>query len=100
MRSTTASATASALFSLWARRGLPTTMFSDGGPPFASSELRELVRDFSEGVTTQICSSPTHSQSNGMVERQIQTIKARIIKCNQSKTNLHKALLRLRTIPA
>ncbi|UYV66020.1 K02A2.6-like [Cordylochernes scorpioides] len=55
--------------------------------------MMEFAKEWNVTHTT---SSPRFPQSNGMIERTIQTLKSTIIKCQQSKQDIYQALLLLR----
>ncbi|UYV61211.1 K02A2.6-like [Cordylochernes scorpioides] len=78
---------------VFARFGVPEIMMTDNGPPFQSTEMMEFAKEWNVTHTT---SSPRFPQSNGMIERTIQTLKSTIIKCQQSKQDIYQALLLLR----
>ncbi|UYV76145.1 hypothetical protein LAZ67_13002839 [Cordylochernes scorpioides] len=78
---------------VFARCGVPEIMMTDNGPPFQSTEMMEFAKEWNVTHTT---SSPRFPQSNGMIERTIQTLKSTIIKCQQSKQDIYQALLLLR----
>ncbi|UYV66520.1 K02A2.6-like [Cordylochernes scorpioides] len=78
---------------VFARCGVPEIMMTDNGPPFQSTEMMEFAKEWNVTHTT---SSPRFPQSNGMIERTIQTLKSTIIKCQQSKRDIYQALLLLR----
>lgn len=96
MISTTASSVVKVMREWWLLHGYPAILVSDNGPPFASEEFREQMRQW-QIQQQQI--SPGHSRGNGAVERHIQTIKNTIVKAQQSGTDVMEALLNLRTTP-
>ena len=60
------------LKSIFARHGVPEVVRSDNGPQFDSAEFAKFAKEWQfEHVT----SSPRYAQSNGEVERSVQTIK-------------------------
>ncbi|VVC41754.1 Ribonuclease H-like domain,Integrase, catalytic core [Cinara cedri] len=50
---------------------------SDGGRQFTSEQFKQFAKDFDIELVN---SSPTYAQSNGMVERAIQTVKKMLSK--------------------
>ena len=60
-----------------ARYGIPEVIISDNGPEFSSHEFEELAKHYG---FKDITSSPTYSQSNGLVERAVQTAKTTLKK--------------------
>ena len=84
------------LKSIFAKYGIPQTVVSDNGPEYSSKEFATFAPqwDFQHDP-----SSPRYSQSNGMVERTIQTVKRTIKKAIESKQDPYLTLLALRTTP-
>ena len=68
-----ASAVIRATKKIFSRHGIPKTVFSDNGPQFIANEYKQFANtwDFYHSNT----SSPHFPQSNGLVERRIQTVK-------------------------
>ncbi|UYV71991.1 K02A2.6-like [Cordylochernes scorpioides] len=60
--------------------GIPETLVSDNGPPFFSKEFQNFTRTWN---IVHVTSSPYHAQSNGMVERTVQTLKKLIKRCGE-----------------
>lgn len=81
---------------IFSEQGIPLKVVSDNGPQFASQEYKAFAREwgFQHGT-----SSPHYPQSNGLVERAIQTVKRTLTKVQEAKGDLHLALLSLRTTP-
>ena len=71
-------------------------MISDNGPEYASSIFKQFAKkwDFKH-ITT----SPNYPQANGLVERNIQTIKRILKKAFKSNQDSYLAMLALRTTP-
>ncbi|UYV62028.1 K02A2.6-like [Cordylochernes scorpioides] len=93
LRSTKAEMVIEKLKEVFARFGVPEIMMTDNGPPFQSTEMMEFAKEWN---VTHPTSSSRFPQSNGMIERTIQTLKSTIIKCQQSKQDIYQALLFLR----
>ena len=66
------SETIRALKSIFARQGIPDTLWSDNGPKFVSTEFDEFSKEYS---FTHVASSQEFPQANGRAERAVQTIK-------------------------
>lgn len=94
--STTSKAVIYKLKQHFARHGIPNTVFSDNGPQFDSDEFRRFARDWEFNHLT---SSPGHSQSNGMAESAVKTVKRLIKKANKDGTDPWLAILDHRNTP-
>ena len=73
MNRTTASKVIQALDSIFCTFGYAETIVSDNGPPFDSHEFNNYARNHEIDL---IHSPPYHPQSNGIVERAVQTVKS------------------------
>ena len=91
-KSKKADAVISALKETFARYGIPEKLRSDNGPPFDCAEFTHFAKQWDVELVT---SSPRYPQSNGEVERAVQTIK-NILK---KEKELQRALLAYRTTP-
>ncbi|XP_045026697.1 uncharacterized protein LOC116918546 [Daphnia magna] len=69
---------------------------SDNGTQFCSAEFREFCRRI--GVK-QVTSSPEFAQSNGLVERHIQTVKRTLLKMFAEGKSLWESLAAIRSTP-
>jgi hypothetical protein len=78
------------LKSIFSRHGIPERVKSDNGPPFDSGEYLHFANEWGFEVRH---SSPKYPQSNGEVERAVQTIKRLL------KKEKEKALLAYRSTP-
>ena len=72
LTTTTSLSVINALKAAFARHGIPALLRSDNGPQFDSSEMKSFAQTY--GFDHKL-SSPRCPQSNGQVERCIQTIK-------------------------
>ena len=79
---------------IFARHRIPTEVISDNGPEFSSHEFSSFAKQWD---FTHITSSPRYLQSNGRVERTIQTVKTMLQKVAESGQDVYLALLALRT---
>ena len=95
-RSTTTSATIDILKQVFSEYGVPKTVMSDNGPQFSSKEFRTFARQY---CFDHITSSPRYAQSNGLVERMIQTIKQCLKKCAAAGHDPYLAMLIYRATP-
>ena len=81
---------------IFSETGVPSRVVSDNGPHFASACYAELSKKM---AFRHVTSSPRYPRSNGLIERQIQTVKHAMKKSRQSGQDLDLALLCLRTTP-
>lgn len=104
MNNTVAKTLIDRLMTLFTVFGLATEIVSDNGPPFDSF----LFLKFCEGHGIKVTKSPPyHPQSNGIVERNVQTVKldfARFcldtkLKCLSAQEKVFKYLFKTRNIP-
>ena len=84
------------LKSIFSRHGIPKEVISDNGPEFSSTSFSNFAKqwDFKHNP-----SSPRYPQSNGLIERTIQTVKKTLRKVVQSGDDVYLDLLALRTTP-
>ena len=85
-------ATVNALKKHFSRYGIPDEVVSDNGPQFGAAEFAEFAKDYEFAHTT---TSPHYPQSNGQIERAVQTTKNLMSK----SVDINKALLSYRTTP-
>ena len=78
---------------IFARHGIPKLVFSDNGLEFTSLEFRKFLANWDFEHDTSI---PEFAQSNGTVERKIQTVKRTLLKCLKSGDEKDLSLLALR----
>ena len=89
MMSKTAEATIKALTSIFARHGIPNKLIADN-MPFNSKKFYEFSKKWNFQVVT---SSPNYPQSNGLAERNVQTIKKLLKKAKAGGNDEELALL-------
>ena len=82
MTSTTADITVAAVQEACSRFGVMQVLVSDNGPQFTSESFASFCRG--EGIE-HIRTAPNHPQSNGQVERFVDTFKRAITKAGSSK---------------
>lgn len=80
--------------SIFSRHGIPSIVISDNGPEFSSRRYKQFAKQWDFLHKT---SSPEYPQSNGLVERTIQTIKQSLRKCYDDGSDPYLAMLALRT---
>ena len=81
---------------LFGLEGTPDEIMSDNGPPFSSREFNSFLSGLGIKHTT---SSPNYPQSNGFIERQIQTVKRVMEKSHSTGRSFQEALTSLRATP-
>ena len=74
--------------------GVPNVIVSDGGPQYTSAEFKDFTKQWK--IEHRV-SSPRNSQSNGMAECCVQTIKASLIKTIEEGEDVDLALLTYKT---
>lgn len=77
LSSTSSKAVIQHLKTIFARHGIPEIVMSDNGPQYSSEDFKVFARDYDFVHQT---SSPHFPQSNGAVERCVQTIKRQLNK--------------------
>ncbi|XP_064120727.1 uncharacterized protein K02A2.6-like [Macrobrachium nipponense] len=96
LENTLASTVIRKLKSHFARYGLPCVLISDNGPQFVNENFKQFATDYDYEHRT---SSPTHAQSNGMVESAVKTSKRLIRKAVESNKDPYLAILDHRNTP-
>ncbi|MCG8626940.1 MAG: DDE-type integrase/transposase/recombinase, partial [Proteobacteria bacterium] len=81
---------------LFAIEDTPDEVMSDNGPPFCSKEFAIFLSGLGIKHST---SSPNYPQSNGFIQRQVQTVKRTIEKALATGRNVQEALTGLRAQP-
>lgn len=85
----------SAMKEIFARHGIPQKMVTDN-MPFNSLKFKEFCQEWE---ITLVTSSPMYPRSNGLAERNVQSIKNLIKKAEESNHDLYLSLLELRNTP-
>lgn len=97
MSSTSASATVKVLRALVHRLGIPKQIVSDNGSQLTSAEFDSFCKEFAIQHTF---SPPYHPQSNGQIERFVDTFKRAMQKCRHDGPDwAEKMLMAYRTTP-
>ena len=78
------------LIDLFSNEGYPREIISDNGSPFNSQEFADFLSSHGVRHTT---SSPHYPQSNGFIERQIQTVKNLLYKAVDADTRSFQEVL-------
>ena len=84
------------LTELFTIEGTPDEIMSDNGPPFNGKEFSDFLSGLGIRHST---SSPNYPQSNGFIERQIQTVKHLMEKATASGRSFQESLTGLRAQP-
>lgn len=92
-RNTTHDRVISVLKSIFARHGKPDILYSDNGPQFVNNAFQKFLEEWE---ITQRTSSPKYPQSNGFIERHVQTIKKILKKALYDKRDMYLTLLKYR----
>ena len=82
------------LIDLFASEGFPDEIVTDNGPPFNSHDFNSYLSRHGIRHTT---SSPHYPQSNGFIERQIQTVKNMLFKSESETRSFQEVLGELRS---
>ena len=96
LNATTSNAVIDQLKSIFAEYGMPETLVSDNGPQHRSQEFSTFCNHWGIDHST---SSLLYLQSNGFVERMVQTVKNLLCKSEAAAEDPYIALLTYRTTP-
>ena len=88
LASKTVATTIKAMQVAFSRHGIPNTVIADN-VPFNSSEFQKFAK---QRHFTSITTSPNYPQSNGLNERNVQTIKRLYKKAIEDNTSFDRAL--------
>lgn len=81
---------------MFSRFGIPKKIVTDNGTQFTSAEFTEFSKAWEFNHVT---SSPLYPRSNGLAERNVQTIKRLLKKATEDNTEWQLALLNFRNTP-
>ena len=90
-----AETTVEVMKAIFARNGIPTTVVADN-VPFNSRCFKEFAKEWHFNLTTSSLHFP---QSNGLAERNVQTVKNLFKKAKESGHDPEMALLEFRNTP-
>ena len=76
--------------------GRPEKIFSDNGPQYSGKAFQDFINQW--GIS-HVTSSPTYSQSNGFIERQIGHIKPLLEKTIRNNDDIQLTLMNIRATP-
>jgi len=96
VHSTTASPTTEILKQVFSEFGVTKTIMTENGPPFSSKEFAAFASQYRFDHAT---SSPRYPQSNGFIERMVQTVKQSMRKCASTGHDPNLAMLVYRARP-
>lgn len=82
--------------SIFARYGKPDILYSDNGPQFVNEKFQNFLENWEVIHRT---SSPRFPQSNGFIERQVQTIKKTVKKALYDNKDVYLTMLEYRNTP-
>ena len=95
MNSKTAEATANMMKQIFSHHGIPNTVVADK-MPFNSKAFKQFAKEWDLSMVT---SSPNYAQSNGLTERNMQTIKNLLRKAKEGMKDEQLTLLEFRNTP-
>ena len=81
---------------MFSRHGIPSEVISDNGPQYASKDFSLFAKQWEFKHTTV---SPRYPQANGLVEKEVQTVKNILTKAKQDRRNPYLGLLEYRNTP-
>ena len=76
------------------RHGIPEVLHSDNGPEFSSLKFQQFAKQYQ---FQHVTSSPRLPQSNGLLERTVQTAKKLLKKAYEDNKDNYLAILELQT---
>ena len=96
LNSTTSAAVINHLKLVFAEHGIPEILVSNNGPQYNSQEFAAFCKQW--GID-HVTSSPLYPQSNGFIERSVQTVKKLLRKAEASGQDPYLVMLAYRTSP-
>ena len=81
---------------IFSEYGWPDTIVSDNGPCYAAKAFTKTMEEYQ---VNHITSSPHYSQSNGPVEKFVQTVKNLFYKAEEEGADLYNALMIYHNMP-
>ncbi|XP_028415703.1 uncharacterized protein K02A2.6-like [Dendronephthya gigantea] len=82
---------------IFTRHGIPKEVYTDNGPEYTAQAFKQFAKEWD---FKHVTSSPHFAQSNGFVERAIQTVKKSFKKAHDANEDPYLTLLILNTTPA
>ena len=96
LHSTTSPAVIAHMKAIFEEYGIPSSVHSDNGPQYSSGDFRNFAKKYG---FVHVTSSPQYAQSNGFIERMVQTVKSIFTKTKHTGADPHLALLIYRATP-
>jgi rRNA-processing protein FCF1 len=96
LKTTSSASVIQTLEKTFADYGLVSVLRSDNGPQFSSAQFKQFML---KHEIKHVTSSPGYAQSNGCVERYIQTAKNMMKKCREEGKSFYNGLRALRNTP-
>ena len=84
------------LKSIFEEFGIPNKLVTGNDTQFTSTAFQDFSKTYG---FTHVTTSPYYSQSNGLIERTVETVKNLFTKCKESGCDPHLAMLCLRSTP-
>lgn len=81
---------------MFAEHGIPEKMITDNGPQYAAKEFHQFSIAYG---FSHVTSSPRYPQSNGFIERMVQTVKNILKKSRESHSDPYMAMICLNATP-
>ena len=81
---------------IFAHHGIPKELYTDNGPEYTAQSFKCFAKEWE---FKHVTSSPHFTQSNGLVERAIQTVKKSLKKAHDGNEDPYLTLLILNTTP-